>query len=95
MDHAGNLPLIFRFDRDTVSPIAHSDDRILQIVPGASVDKAGKLGMYAVIGNFHVTADTAEAGACIVADLILRENTAPDLSCERSEGRKPVKHGIQ
>ena len=41
MDHAWNKRLCLRFDRETVAPVAHGNDGVLQIASGRSVADHG------------------------------------------------------
>ena len=70
MDHAGNLSFVFGLYRDAVPAVSHGDHRVLKIIAGAAVYKAGKLGVDALVDGFHASPDLAEGRACVIADFL-------------------------
>ena len=95
MDHTGNLPFVLSLYRNAVTPVSHGDDGILQIIAGASADQRSKLGVNAVVGDFHAAAHLHKSAAGIVADLILGKNTAADFRGKRRQWLQAGKHAIQ
>ena len=95
MDHAGHLVFVFRLDGDTVAAVAHGDNGVLQVGAGAAVYHAGQLVVDPLAGVLDGTADLAQGGAGVVADLILRENTAADFRRKRSQRLQGVEQIIQ
>ena len=79
MYHTRNLSFVFCLDRNAVASVSHGNNGILQIIAGTSVYKRGELCMDPISGNLHVSSNLAEVAACIITDLIFRENASSDL----------------
>ena len=86
MDHAGNERLCLRFDRETVAPVAHGNDGVLQIASGRGVvDHGVHLCADLIVHSAHGAPDRVQRAAGVVGNLVLGENTAPDLVTQRRE----------
>ena len=78
MNHAGNLPAVLCLDRNTVTAIAHSNHRILEIGAHRAIHHRSELGMYLVVGMAHRAAELKQRRAGVVAQFIFRDDTAAD-----------------
>ena len=98
MHHTRDLGLGFRFDRETVAPVTHSDHGILQIASGGRVvDHIVHLCTDLIVHSAHGAPDRVQRAAGVVGNLVLGENTAPDLviqRCERFDAGKKTGQGI-
>ena len=74
------LPSVLCLDRETITVAAHSDNGILQIGAQGSVDEPGSSGVYFPVEDFHISTDTLERAAGVVADLFFRDNAALDFA---------------
>ena len=86
MDHAWNKRLCLRFDRETVAPVAHGNDGVLQIASGRGVvDHGVHLCADLIVHSAHGAPDRVQRAAGVVGNLVLCENAALDLVIERCQ----------
>lgn len=50
VDHAGNLSLVLRFDRNAVAAVSHRDYGVLKVSSGRAVHQGSQLGVNPVVG---------------------------------------------
>ena len=84
MNHAGNLVFMLCLHREAVSSVPHGNHGVLK-VGTAGVEHRVQLGVDPVVDHLHLAAHLAKARACVVAHLILGENTALDLRIDGGE----------
>ena len=95
MDHARDLAAVLGFHRDTIAVSPHGDDGVLQISAKRSIYHAGEGSVHLVVDLADLPADLTKRRACVVADLILLQDTPADLGGQREDGGQLVKVTVQ
>jgi hypothetical protein len=96
VNQTGDIPFVFRLDGDTVAAVAHGNYAVLQIISGTD-DDGVQLCVNTVVRILDRAAHLAKSRACVITDLFLRNNAAPDLVvqiCQRLQGSEVAFQGI-
>ena len=75
MDQSADLRAVLRLDRDRIAPVAHCDDRLLQVfLIQRALDDVVQLFLDAFGGDPKLSADARELGGRVVEDLVLGQD---------------------
>ena len=71
---------MFRLDRQRQTPVAHGDNRLLQVLlVGGAFDHCVQLLAHALVGQADLAAQAHELGGGVIRNLVLGKDTTPDL----------------
>ncbi len=89
MDHAGNERLCLRFDRETVAPVAHGNDGVLQIASGRGVvDHGVHLCADLIVHSAHGAPDRSPASGVVVGNAARwKKNSSAAIRASAARGR--------
>ena len=85
MYHTGNIALMFRFDRDTITIVTHCDHSVLKVGAVTAIDHIGELAVYLFIGELDTAPDMLERRTGVIGNFLLRNDTAVNLILKRGK----------
>ena len=89
--NSGNHTLVLSPHRQTVAVIPCRDESVLQVLGVGTVHHLLKLRVDPLIGSELLTADAPQIRTRVVRDVLLRQNTTPDLGGEMGQRHQTIK----